>query len=70
MYIFVLLLGLARGSIVLRCVGNQYAECEKQVLYLQPMISPKRFDIFPPDWEMFRRSTSVQIFLQPVISPN
>ena len=26
------------------------------VLYLQPMIPPKRFDIFPPDWGMLRRS--------------
>ena len=27
-----------------------------EVLYLQPMIPPKRFDIFPPDWGMLRRS--------------
>ena len=26
-------------------------------LYLEPMIPPKRFDIFPPDWGMLRRST-------------
>ena len=30
---------------------------------LQPMISPKRFDIFPPDWGMLRRSRRVQTFL-------
>ena len=30
---------------------------------LQPMIPPKRFDIFPPDWGMLRRSRCVQIFL-------
>ena len=30
----------------------------------QPMIPPKRFDIFPPDWEMLRRSRCVQIFLE------
>ena len=27
----------------------------EEVLYLQPMIQPKRFDIFPPDWGMVRR---------------
>ena len=32
-------------------VGNQYAE------------PPKRFDIFPPDWEMLRRPRRVQIFI-------
>ena len=31
----------------------------KEVLYLQPMIPPKRFDIFPPDWEILRRSRCV-----------
>ena len=25
-------------------------KCHEDVLYLQPMIPPKRFDIFPPDW--------------------
>ena len=34
-----------------------------RVLYLQPMIPPKRFDIFPPDWGILRRSRCVQIFL-------
>ena len=35
----------------------------EEVLYLQPMIPPKRFDIFTPDWGMLRRSRCVQIFL-------
>ena len=39
--------------------------CEKQFLYcLQPTIPrSKRFDIFPPDWRMLRRSRCVWIFL-------
>ena len=39
-------------------------KCHREVLYLQPMIPPKHFDIFPPDWGMLRRSRRVQIFLQ------
>ena len=31
---------------------------------LQLMIPPKRSDIFPPDWEMLRRSRHVLIFLE------
>ena len=27
--------------------GNLF-KCHEEVLYLQPLISPKRFDIFPP----------------------
>ena len=27
--------------------GNPF-ECHEEVLYLQPLIPPKRFDIFPP----------------------
>ena len=42
--------------------GNPF-KCHEEVLYLQPMIPPKRFDIFPTDWGMLRRSRSVQIFL-------
>ena len=38
-------------------------KCHEEVLNLQPMIPPKRFDIFPPDWEMLRRSRCVQILL-------
>ena len=37
-------------------------KCHKEVLYLQPMIPPKRFDIFPPGWGTLRRSRRVQIF--------
>ena len=43
-------------------LGNPF-KCHEEVLYLQPIIPPKRFDIFPPDWEMLRRSRCVQIFL-------
>ena len=35
----------------------------EEVLSLQPMIPPKRFDIFPLDWGMLKRSRCVQIFL-------
>ena len=35
----------------------------EEVWSLEPMIPPKRFDIFPPDWGMLRRSRCVQIFL-------
>ena len=38
-------------------------KCHDEVLSLQPMISPKRFDVFIPDWGMLRRSRGVQIFL-------
>ena len=31
--------------------GN-LCKCHEEVLYLQPMIPPKRFDIFPSDWGM------------------
>ena len=34
--------------------GNPF-KCLEEVLSLQPMIPPKRFDIFPPDWGMLRR---------------
>ena len=34
----------------------------EEILYLQPSIPPKRFDIFPPDWGMLRRPRCVQIF--------
>ena len=53
-------------------VEKQYAEkfklplVNKEVLYLQPMITPKRFDIFPPYWGMPRRSRCVQIFFQKI----
>ena len=34
---------------MLQPLGNPF-KCSKEVLCLQPMIPPKRFDIFPPDW--------------------
>ena len=43
--------------------GNPF-KCHEEVLSLQPMIPPKRFDIFPPDWGMLRRSRCFQIFLE------
>ena len=46
-----------------RGMGNPF-KCHEEVLYLQPMILPKRFDISPPDWGMLRRSRCVQIFLE------
>ena len=38
--------------------GNPF-KCHEEVLYLQPLIPPKRFDIFSPDWGMLRRSRRV-----------
>ena len=43
--------------------GNPF-KCHEEVLSLQPMIRPKRFDIFPPDGGMLRRSRCVQIFFK------
>ena len=37
--------------------------CHEEVLFLQPMIPLKRFDISPPAWGMLRRSRCVQIYL-------
>ena len=37
-------------------------KCYEKVLYLQSMVSPKRFGIFPPDWVMLRRSRCVPDF--------
>ena len=33
-------------------------KCHEEVLSLVPMIPPKRFDIFPPDRRMLRRSNN------------
>ena len=38
-------------------------KCHEEVLSLQHMMPSKRFDIFPPDWGVPRRSRCVQIFL-------
>ena len=47
--------------------GNPF-KYHEDVLYLQPMISPQRFDIFPPDcWGMLRRSRRVQLFLEKLV---
>ena len=44
---------------------NPFKCHEELFLSLQPMIPPyKRFDIFPPDWGMLRRSRRVQMFLE------
>ena len=43
--------------------GNPF-KCHEEVLYLQPMIPPKRFDIFPPDWGMLRRSDAFRFFFK------
>ena len=47
--------------------GNPF-KCRQEVLYFQPMIPSKRFDILPPDWGMISRSKCVQIFLSTSIS--
>ena len=38
-------------------------KCHEDVLFLPPMILRTRFDIFPPVWDMLRRSRCVHIFL-------
>ena len=45
-------------------------KCHDEVLSLQPMIPPKRFDTPPPplDWGMLRRSKCVQIFFETSLS--
>ena len=50
------------SSNIILLSGNPF-ECHEEVLFLQPMIPPKRFDIFPPDWGMLRRSRCAHIFL-------
>ena len=54
--------GLLPDRLLLMPSGNPF-KCHEVVLYLQPMIPPKRFDIFPLDWGMMRRSRRVHIFL-------
>ena len=44
--------------------GNPFKCHEEFFLYLQPIIPPKRFDIFPSDWGMLRRSRRVLIILE------
>ena len=38
--------------------------CHEEVYYLQPMIPPKRFDIFSPDLGVLRRPEYAHIFLK------
>ena len=42
--------------------GNQF-KYHEEVLYVQPMIPPKPFDISPPDWGVLRRPRCVQILV-------
>ena len=42
--------------------GNPF-KCHEETLYQKLVILPKRFDIFPPDWGMLKRSRCVQILL-------
>ena len=44
--------------------GTHLNAMERFCLSLQPLIPPKRFDIFPPDWGVLRRSRCVHIFLK------
>ena len=45
-----------------QCYLNLF-KCHEEVLYLQPLIPPKRFDIFSHNRGMLRRSRCVLIFL-------
>ena len=49
--------------------GNPF-KCHEEVLYLQHMIPPKRFDIFPPDRGMLRRSRCVQVIFKNMFPPD
>ena len=43
--------------------GNPF-KCHEAILSLQPMVPPKkRFDIFPSDWRMLRKSRLRSSFL-------
>ena len=48
--------------------GNPF-KCHEDVLYLHPMILPKRFAIFSPDWGMLKRSRRVLFFFIQQHSP-
>ena len=52
-----------RVAVPLPVGAARRARCVQEVLYLQPMIPPKRFDVSPPYEGMLRRSRCVQIFL-------
>ena len=54
----------SEGTVLMLLIDSKCRiKCHEEVLYLQPMIPPKRFDIFPPDWGILERSTCVQIFV-------
>ena len=53
-----------------RARGSTNAMKRSCICYLQPMIPPKRFDIFPPDRGMLRRSRCVQIFSLNISPPD
>ena len=42
--------------------GNPF-KCYEEVLYLQPMIPPKRFDISPPNWGVGGYSEDLDAFI-------
>ena len=43
--------------------GTRLNAMKRFCLSLQPMIPPKLFDTFPPDWGMLRKSRCINIFL-------
>ena len=51
-----------KPTVILHTNINRHAGTPNSILFLQPMIPPsERFDIFPPDREMLRRSRCIQI---------
>ena len=61
--------GFLPGIILLtQCYYHRGARLNatKRFCTCSPMIPPKRFDIFPPDGGMLKRSRCVQIFLDAV----
>ena len=42
------------SDIILLSLSRSPFICQADVLSLQSMIPPKRFDIFPPDWGMLK----------------
>ena len=48
-------------SIILyvRIVVALAVKCHEEVLYLQPIIVPKCFDLFPPDWVLIFLETRI-----------
>ena len=46
--------------------GNPF-ESHEEILYLQPMIPPKRFDIFSLDWGMLRGLGAFSYFFKKIV---